>query len=96
MACVEDLPYEVVLSRASFAECREYVETHCARYCHVNPGFRLFDKYMIGVPPIAIGIDGDVVVFPYTKPCYGTFLLRIEDAAEAARLGQHAAKTEMG
>jgi len=76
----------VVLSRASFAECREYVEKHCARYCYVNPGFRLFDKCMIGVPPIAIGVDGDVVVFPYTKPCYGTFLLRIEDAAEAARL----------
>jgi len=96
VACVEDLPYEVVLSTAPFAECREFIEKHCARYCHVNPGFRLFDKYMIGAPPIVIGVDGDVVVFPFTKLCYGTFLLQIEDAAEAAWLGPYAAKTETG
>jgi hypothetical protein len=86
MPCVDELPYEVVLSKASFAECRAYVERHCPRHCHVEPGFKLFEKAIIGVPPIAIGLDGDVVFFPYTKPCYGTFLLRIEDAAEAARL----------
>jgi len=73
MACVEDLPYEVVLSRASFAECREYVEKHCTRYCLIEPGLRLFDSYLFGV-------DGDVVVFPNTKPCCGTLLLRIEGA----------------
>ncbi|MDD1647435.1 MAG: DUF1894 domain-containing protein, partial [Methanomicrobiales archaeon] len=26
------------------------------------------------------------VVFPYTKPCHGTFLLRIEGPQEIARL----------
>jgi hypothetical protein len=86
MACVDELPYEVILSKASFAECRAYVEKRCPQYCHVEPGFTLFEKHIIGVPPIAIGVDGDVVFFPYTKPCYGTFLLRIEDATEAARL----------
>ena len=86
MGCIEELPHEVILSRASFAECRAYVERHCPRYCHVDPGFRLFESYLIGVPPIAIGVDGDAVLFPYTKPCHGTFLLRIEDAAEVARL----------
>jgi hypothetical protein len=38
------------------------------------------------VPPIAIGLDRDFIIFPYTKPCHGTFLLRMEDTAEAARL----------
>jgi hypothetical protein len=27
-----------------------------------------------------------VVYFPYTKPCHGTFLLRVDDANEASRL----------
>jgi hypothetical protein len=31
-------------------------------------------------------VDNSAVVFPYTKPCHGTFLLRIEGAEEIARL----------
>ncbi len=96
MVCVEDMPCEVIFSRASFAECREHVERHCPRYCHVDPGFRLFDSYLIGVPPIAIGVDGDAVLFPYTKPCHGTFLLRIEDAGEAARLASRCRDRKTG
>jgi hypothetical protein len=49
----------------------------------VKPGFKIFDKAMIGIPPVRIGLDGDVVTFPFTKPCHGTFLLRVSDAAEA-------------
>jgi hypothetical protein len=49
----------------------------------------MFDVYLIGVPPISIGVDGDDVIFPYTKPCYGTFLLRIrgEEEIESLRKG---------
>jgi hypothetical protein len=86
MGCVESLKYEVVLKGASFKECREYVRAHCKEYRDVQPGFRLFEKAVVGVPPISIGLDGDVLVFPYTKPCYGTFLLKIEDPEEAARI----------
>jgi hypothetical protein len=57
-----------------------------AEYIDVQPGFRIFDIHTIGVPPIAIGLDRDFIIFPYTKPCHGTFLLRVEDTAEAARL----------
>jgi hypothetical protein len=52
----------------------------------VDPGFKIFDKYIIGIPPVAIGLEGDIVVFPFTKPCYGTFLLRVPEAEEASRL----------
>jgi|GEM_PF-3871783 len=34
--------------------------------------FKIFEKRIIGVPPIALGIDGDAVILPYTKPCHGT------------------------
>ncbi|MDD1698266.1 MAG: DUF1894 domain-containing protein, partial [Methanoregula sp.] len=51
-----------------------------------QPGFKVFDIHLIGIPPIAIGLENDFIIFPYTKPCHGTFLLRMEDTAEAARL----------
>ncbi|MDD1675326.1 MAG: DUF1894 domain-containing protein [Methanomicrobiales archaeon] len=93
MACVEDLNKEVLLSGASFKEAREYVETHCKEIYYVDPGFKLLEKAVIGIPPIAIGVDGDFLILPYTKPCYGTFLLRVECAEEIKRLRSLRLKT---
>jgi len=86
MGCIEALKPEVVLSRISFKEAREYIESHAPEVHHVNPGFKLFGEYLIGVPPIAIGIEDDNILFPFTKPCYGTFVLRLKDIAEVERL----------
>jgi hypothetical protein len=86
MACIEDMNKEILLQGASFKEAREYVEAHCKEVYYIDPGFKLLEKAVIGVPPIAIGIDGDFLILPYTKPCYGTYLLRVESADEITRL----------
>ena len=86
MGCVESMNYEIVLRDASFRESRDYIKSHFRESVDVQPGFKVFDVYVIGLPPIAIGLDNDFVIFPYTKPCHGTFLLRIEDKEEAERL----------
>jgi hypothetical protein len=78
--------YEILLKNGSFKECRDYVLQNFKEHLDVQPGFRLFDMHIIGVPPIAIGLEADFIIFPFTKPCHGTFLLRVEDTAEAARL----------
>ena len=67
MGCVEDLKYEILIRDASFRECREYVRSHFLGSIHVEPGFKIFDIHMIGVPPIAVGLDGDYVIFPYPQ-----------------------------
>ncbi|MCX6696388.1 MAG: DUF1894 domain-containing protein [Methanoregula sp.] len=86
MGCVESMNYEILIRDGSFKECRDYIKGHFAEYLEVMPGFKVFDIHLIGIPPIAIGLENDFIVFPYTKPCHGTFLLRVEDTAEAARL----------
>jgi hypothetical protein len=86
MGCIESLPYEVIMRGGSFKECRDYVRKQFRESLDVQPGFKIFDTHIIGVPPISIGLDGDFVIFPFTKPCHGTFLLRVEDKAEADRL----------
>jgi len=86
MGCVESMNYEIVMRDATFKESRDYIKAHFKESVDVQPGFKVFDIHVIGLPPIAIGLDGDAVVFPFTKPCHGTFLLRIEDKEEAARL----------
>jgi hypothetical protein len=92
MGCIESMKYEIILRDASFKECRDYIRANYKEYVDVDPGFKIFDKHIIGIPPISIGFDGDVIIFPFTKPCYGTFLMKIEDPEEAARIRQYAAK----
>lgn len=92
MGCIESMKYEIILRDASFKECRDYIRINYKEYVDVDPGFKIFDKHIIGIPPISIGFDGDVIIFPFTKPCYGTFLMKIEDPDEAARIRQYGAK----
>jgi hypothetical protein len=77
---------EVLLSHCSFPEVREFMKKHFTEIYEVKPGYKLFDSYLIGVPPIPIGVEGDNIIFPYTKPCHGTFVLKAEGKEEIARL----------
>ena len=86
MGCIEELKHEILAKGLTFKECRDFVAKVCPQVYHIEPGTKLFGEGIIGTPPIAIGTDGMRVVFPYVKPCHGTFVLQIEDAAEAARL----------
>ncbi|MGB9940410.1 DUF1894 domain-containing protein [Methanosarcina sp.] len=80
MSCIEQMKYEILLERISFKEAREYIEKNSDEVYYVSPGYKIFkDYYIIGVPPIAVGAKGNALMFPYTKPCHGSFVLRIEN-----------------
>lgn len=80
------MKYEILLSRCSFKEAREYIKKNFGDVVEVPPGYGIFNVHLIGVPPLLVGIDGDKVVFPYTKPCHGTFVMKIEGKEEIAKL----------
>ena len=86
MGCVEKLNYEILLRHCSFREAAEYIRRNFPERYEVPPGFSIFDVHIIGVPPILVGIDGADIVFPFTKPCHGTFLLRVAGGEEIERL----------
>jgi len=44
------------------------------------------------VPPLYVGIEGENIVFPYTKPCHGTFVVKIPGSDEIARLRERKRK----
>jgi hypothetical protein len=81
MGCLESLPYEVLLAKISFKEAREFLARYPEKY-DVEPGYKIFDVRIIGIPPIRVAVDGDAVLFPYTKPCHGTFLIRVAEGRE--------------
>ena len=80
MSCNEQMKYTILLDRISFKEAREYIEKNSDEVYYVSPGYKIFkDYYIIGVPPIAMGAKGNALIFPYTKPCHGSFVLSIEN-----------------
>ncbi|HII93632.1 MAG TPA: DUF1894 domain-containing protein [Methanosarcina sp.] len=80
MSCIEQMKYTILLQRISFKEAREYIEKNSDEVYYVSPGYKIFkDYYIIGIPPIAVGTKGNALVFPYTKPCHGSFVLSIDD-----------------
>jgi len=83
---------EILLSQSSFKEAREFIRKNVKEYYEVEPGYRILDVHIIGVPPLYVGIEGDQLVFPYTKPCHGTFVVKIPGGDEIARLRERKRK----
>lgn len=86
MGCLEALKPEILLSQASFREAREYITKHVREYHEVEPGYKIFDVHIIGVAPLYVGVEGEHLIFPYTKPCHGTFVVKVPGGEEIERL----------
>lgn len=78
--------YEILLPNSSFKECADFIKSKFKEIYYVEAGFKIFDGYLVGVPPIPIAVDGDFIVMPYVKPCHGCFVLRIPGKEEVARM----------
>ncbi len=87
MSCVEQMKYKLYLERTSFKDAREYIERNSDEVYYVDPGYKIFkDYYVIGIPPVAMGVKGKEMLFTYVKPCHGTFVMAIESDEEISRL----------
>lgn len=85
MGCLENMNYDILARNCSFKEARDLIRSSCTECYEVPPGFKLLDKPIIGVPPIYVGISSEgKLVYGYTKPCYGTFVVAVEDSAEVS------------
>ncbi len=80
MSCIEQMKYKIHLEKTTFKDSREYIEENSDEVYYVPPGYKIFtDYYVIGIPPIAMGVKGNTLIFTYTKPCHGSFVLSIDN-----------------
>ncbi|MDF1558256.1 MAG: DUF1894 domain-containing protein [ANME-2 cluster archaeon] len=94
MGCIDEMKYELLLSKVTFKECASYLRSNYKELYIVPPGYHMFDVFIIGVPPIYVGVDGENIIFPYTKPCHGTFVLRINSTEEIKKLKKTVSKVK--
>lgn len=84
--CIERMDHEILLANSSFREAKEFIQKNFNEVYYVNPGYKLFDTYLIGTSDIPIAVEEDYLIFPYIKPCHGTFVLKIKGEEELSRL----------
>jgi len=92
MACIKEiisrlnLDFDIMLERVSFKEAREFIEKNSDEVCYVEPGYKVLGEFdIIGVPPFALGIKGDELLFPIVID-HGTFVLKTRSEEEINRL----------
>ncbi|HIQ38457.1 MAG TPA: DUF1894 domain-containing protein [Methanothermococcus okinawensis] len=77
MSCIENYNYEI-LFKGTFKECSNYIRKNFKDIRYLKAGEEVIKGVLlIGKPPIPVAYHGDFVIFPYTKPCYGTFVLKV-------------------
>ncbi len=90
MSCIEQMKYKLYLERTTFKDAREYIEKNSDEVYYVDPGYKIFkDYYIIGMPPVAMGVRGTEMLFTYVKPCHGTFVMGIDSEEEIAHLREN-------
>ena len=89
MSCIEQMKYEILLDKTTYKDAREYIVNNSDEIYYVSPGYKIFkDYHIIGVPPIALGAKGNALIFTYTKPCYGTFVLTVDNEDSIKEIGR--------
>ncbi len=77
MACIDNYNYEILL-KGSFRECSEYIKKNFKSIRNLDAGEEVIEGVMlIGKPPIPVAYDDQFVYFPYTKPCHGSYVLKV-------------------
>jgi hypothetical protein len=79
MPCLNDYDYEVLLQHITYEQAEQFIREKYWETYYFEPGFRVLDLRLLGDVAVPIAIDEktqDALIFPYTKPCMGTFVLR--------------------
>ncbi len=85
MPCLNDYDYEVLLQHITYAQAEEFIRGKYWEIYYFEPGYRVLGLRLLGdtAVPVAVESDSDdTLVFPYTKPCMGTFVLRFAGVPE--------------
>lgn len=75
------MDYEILLKNATLKECEKTVKDYSEEAYLVPGGYKVKELPLMGkVAPV--GFSGSDIIFQYTKPCIGFFVLKLRNEAE--------------
>lgn len=81
MACLREYRYEILLKNATLRECEDYIKGHTQDVYLVPGGYKVKGITLLGMTS-PVGFSGDEIIFQFIKPCFGFFVLKLENEAE--------------
>jgi hypothetical protein len=85
MPCLNDYDYEVLLQHITYGQAEQFIREKYWEIYYFEPGYRVLGLRVLGDTAVPVAVEGnsdDTLVFPYTKPCMGTFVLRFAGVPE--------------
>lgn len=82
MSCIDEISYEILLSRATPKQCEEFVKKNTNEMYHVPGGYKIRGVPLVGGHSIPVGVSGSDLIFQFVKPCSGLYVLKIVDAQD--------------
>ena len=81
MVCLSEYKFKILLKHANPKECENFIKEHSEEMYLVPGGYKIKGIFLPGTA-IPIGFSGDDILFQFIKPCFGLFVLRIENETE--------------
>jgi hypothetical protein len=76
-----DYDFEILLKNKTLPECESFITDHSEDMYLVPGGCKVKGITLLGTTS-PVGFLGNDIIFQYTKPCFGFFVLKLEDEAK--------------
>ena len=80
-----DYNFEILLKNKTLPECESFIKDYVEEMYLVPGGYKVKkDITLLGITS-PVGFLGNDIIFQFTKPCFGFFVLKLPDEAEEIR-----------
>ena len=79
-----DYDFEILLKNKTLRECESFIKDKTGDMYLVPGGYKVKGITLLGTTS-PVGFLGNDIIFQYTKPCFGFFILKLPDEAEEIR-----------
>ena len=79
-----DYDFEILLKNTTLQECESFIKDNSEDMYLVPGGYKVKGIILLGTTS-PVGFSGNDIIFQYTKPCFGFFVLKLEGEVEEIR-----------
>ncbi len=84
MVCLSELEFEILLRNTTLKDCEKTVKANSEEAYLVPGGYKVKGFTLLGKSS-PVGFSGNDIIFQYTKPCFGFFVLRLKNESEEVK-----------
>lgn len=81
MACLREYRYEILLKNTTPKECENYIKRYSESVYLVPGGYMVKGITLLGMTS-PVGFSGNDIIFQFIKPCFGFFVIKLENEVE--------------